>query len=144
MYDLWSKMWIVWPYLHKLPLICKLVNFSKNITIVFYTLHLTCMQTFAAIGSETAKILGGGGSNWPCPSKNLVWNSPVKIGLSQIKLVLSCAAIWEFTYCLRWMATWSRSKFLFAFWYRFTAYCQLHCRCKCDFLFSKAYCAKSS
>ena len=32
-----------------------------EITIVFYTLHLTCMQIFAAIGSETAEILGGGG-----------------------------------------------------------------------------------
>ena len=31
-----------------------------EITIVFYTLHLTCMQIFAAIGGETAEILGGG------------------------------------------------------------------------------------
>ena len=55
-----------------------------EITIVFYTLHLTCMQIFAAIGGETAEILGGGGGGVkfdPPPSKNLVWNSPVKIGL---------------------------------------------------------------
>ena len=56
-----------------------------EITIAFYTLHLTCMQIFAAIGSETAEILGGGGGGVkltpPPPSKNLVWNSPVKIGL---------------------------------------------------------------
>ena len=32
-----------------------------EITIAFYTLHLTCMHIFAAIGSEMAKILGGGG-----------------------------------------------------------------------------------
>ena len=32
-----------------------------EITIVFYTLHLTCMQIFAAIGRFTAEIIGGGG-----------------------------------------------------------------------------------
>ena len=53
-----------------------------EITIVFYTLHLTCMQIFAAIGGERAEILGGGVWPPPPPSKNLVWNSPVKIGLS--------------------------------------------------------------
>ena len=36
--------------------------FKKNeITIVFYTLHLTCMQIFAAIGRFTVEIIGGGG-----------------------------------------------------------------------------------
>ena len=57
----------------------------------------------------------------------------------KIKLVLSCGAIWGFMYCVRWVAAWSSSKFVFAFWYRFAAYCQLNCRCKCDFSFSKTY-----
>ena len=39
--------------------------------------------------------------------------------LSQINLVLSCATIWESTYCVRWRAAWSSSEFVFAFWYRF-------------------------
>ena len=37
---------------------------------------------------------------------------------------------------MRWMAARSSSEFVFAFWHRFTAYCHLHCRCKCDYLFS--------
>ena len=52
--------------------------------------------------------------------------------LSQIKLVLSYAAMWEFTYCVRWRAAWLSSEFVFAFLLRFTAYCQLHCRCMCE------------
>ena len=34
-----------------------------EITILFYTLHLTCMQIFAAIGRFTAEIIGGGGAS---------------------------------------------------------------------------------
>ena len=37
------------------------------------------------------------------------------------------------------MAAWSSSEFVFAFWDRFISYCQLQCRCKCNFLFLKAY-----
>ena len=48
-----------------------------EITIVFFTLHLTCMQIFAAIGGDTAEILGGGQID-PPPSKNLVWNSQLR------------------------------------------------------------------
>ena len=32
-----------------------------EIIILFYTLHLTCVQIFAEIGRFTAEILGGGG-----------------------------------------------------------------------------------
>ena len=38
-----------------------------EIIILFYTLHLTCVQIFAEIGRFTAEILGGG-HNGPPPA----------------------------------------------------------------------------
>ena len=40
----------------------------------FYTLHLTCMQIFAAIGGETAEILGGGGVKLTPPPPVKTWS----------------------------------------------------------------------
>ena len=47
-----------------------------EITIVFYTLHLTCMQIFAAIGRFTAEIMGGGGALEAPPRAMQFQNSP--------------------------------------------------------------------
>ena len=40
-----------------------------EIIILFYTLHLTCVQIFAEIGRFTAEILGGGAIMAPPPPR---------------------------------------------------------------------------
>ena len=53
-----------------------------EIIILFYTLHLTCVQIFAEIGRFTAEILGGGGHNAPPPGRSKTSNSPALLGLT--------------------------------------------------------------
>ena len=43
-----------------------------EIIILFYTLHLTCVQIFAEIGRFTAEILGGGAIMAPPPPPAVV------------------------------------------------------------------------
>ena len=48
-----------------------------EITIVFYTLYLTCMQIFTAIGRFTAEIIGGALEAPPPPPRAMQFqNSP--------------------------------------------------------------------
>ena len=60
-----------------------------EITIVFYTLHLTMHANFRGDRRWNGRDLRGGQIDPPPPSKNLVWNSPVKIGLKRDSLILS-------------------------------------------------------
>ena len=53
-----------------------------EIIILFYTLHLTCVQIFAEIGCFTAEILGGGGIMAPPPpGRGKTSNSPALLRL---------------------------------------------------------------
>ena len=53
-----------------------------EIIILFYTLHLTCLQILAEIGRFTAEILGGGAIMAPPPpSRSKTSNSPALLGL---------------------------------------------------------------